>query len=181
MSQQKRSVRHNAQSGWNARLEGETAVYRLYDVSGQLLYVGISMNPERRWGEHSREKLWWHLVADKRVTWHESREQALIAEEEAERLERPRFGDTHRLGAGWRSSERREDDSLQQGIIDLAETLKQAIAAGRYRAGSRMPTARKLAEVHGVSIAMASFAMDRLAGLKGPLIRLLGGRFQVRP
>lgn len=180
MNQPKRVIRHNPKSGWNAHLEGKTAVYRLYDASGQLLYVGISIAPERRWSEHAREKLWWHLVAEKRVSWHDGREQALIVEEEVERLEKPRFGDTHRLGAGWRSSARKEDPTLRQGVADLAEKLRKAISEGQYQPGDRLPSERKMADLHSVSIAMAGMAMDRLAGRDGPLARLDSGVYQVR-
>ncbi|WP_432003969.1 GIY-YIG nuclease family protein [Streptomyces sioyaensis] len=31
-----------------------TAVYRLFDSEGALLYVGISVSPERRFEEHSK-------------------------------------------------------------------------------------------------------------------------------
>lgn len=42
---------------------GRTAcVYRAYDAEGTLLYVGQSMNPKRRMGDH-RSKPWAPLVA----------------------------------------------------------------------------------------------------------------------
>jgi predicted GIY-YIG superfamily endonuclease len=36
-----------------------TALYRLYDATDQLLYVGISTNPEERWKTHTMLKSWW--------------------------------------------------------------------------------------------------------------------------
>lgn len=68
-----------------------TALYRLFDVDRQLLYVGIGFDPAARWRAHAVEKDWWHLVADKVVTWHDSREAAEVAEAEAILAERPRF------------------------------------------------------------------------------------------
>lgn len=173
----KRAIRHNHESPWNASIEGRTAVYRLYDTAHQLLYVGISMKPERRWYEHSLEKMWWHLVAEKEVTWHDSREQALTVEEEVERIEKPRFGDTHRLGAGWRSNERRTDSALQAQASELVRSLGARIATGEYPAGSKMPTARKIAEAQEVSITMARSALSELAEPGGPLCRGIGGLF----
>lgn len=38
---------------------GRTALYRLYAKRKRLLYVGISHNPDVRWGQHSLKKAWW--------------------------------------------------------------------------------------------------------------------------
>jgi predicted GIY-YIG superfamily endonuclease len=66
-----------------------TALYRLLDDHGTLLYVGITDSPERRWVQHAGEKYWWPSVADRSIRWFPSREQALIAEAAAIRAERP--------------------------------------------------------------------------------------------
>lgn len=39
-----------------------TAVYRLYDSGGELLYVGITNNPVRRFSQHQSEQPWWGAV-----------------------------------------------------------------------------------------------------------------------
>lgn len=56
-----------------------TALYRLFDAEGRLLYVGIAFNPRSRWAGHS-SKSWWKDVAEKRVEWHATRHEALAAE-----------------------------------------------------------------------------------------------------
>jgi prevent-host-death family protein len=68
---------------------GKTAVYRLYDSGGALLYVGLGGDPESRWKDHAREKPWWSEVSRKTVMWHESLEEASIAEHKAIHSEKP--------------------------------------------------------------------------------------------
>lgn len=58
----------------------ETALYRLYDEGGLLLYVGISINPDRRFAQHSYEKDWWGEVHDHMIEWFPSRSAARRAE-----------------------------------------------------------------------------------------------------
>lgn len=67
-----------------------TAVYRLYDATDQLLYVGIGPDPEARWYVHAREKPWWPDVARKSVVWHDSRSAALAEETQSIETEGPR-------------------------------------------------------------------------------------------
>lgn len=77
-------------------LWGKTALYRLFDTDGTLLYIGISHDPARRWRQHAKVKGWWPLVARQSVTWLDERIKATAAEAEAIRTERPRFNVTHR-------------------------------------------------------------------------------------
>ncbi|MGW5197337.1 GIY-YIG nuclease family protein [Streptomyces spiralis] len=72
-----------------------TALYRLRDASGSLLYVGISEDPLRRWAEHSKDKRWWPLVTAFTLRWFDSRNRALIAEARAIRAERPLHNVVH--------------------------------------------------------------------------------------
>lgn len=66
------------------------ALYRLHDVDGVLLYVGITSKPERRWLQHAADKAWWGEVADKSVRWYRDRKAAAEAERAAMRAEKPR-------------------------------------------------------------------------------------------
>ena len=50
-----------------------TALYRLYDCDGTLMYVGITSNPERRFSEHASDKHWWPHVTRKAVQWYGTR------------------------------------------------------------------------------------------------------------
>lgn len=38
-------------------------LYRMHDISGRLLYVGVSNAGLRRFGEHSKDKTWWREVS----------------------------------------------------------------------------------------------------------------------
>lgn len=68
---------------------GRTALYRLFDTTGRLLYVGISHKPDVRWGQHSEEKSWWPEVDQRKVEWHETRASAERAELAAITAEKP--------------------------------------------------------------------------------------------
>lgn len=59
-----------------SELPERTALYRLYDADGVLIYVGISNNPERRWKSHAQDKPWWPEVVEKKVEWFETRKSA---------------------------------------------------------------------------------------------------------
>jgi predicted GIY-YIG superfamily endonuclease len=72
-----------------AKASRRAAVYRLYDVEGNLLYVGASYNPDRRCEDH-RRKPWGSCIARRTEEWHESRQDALAAERRAIREEGPR-------------------------------------------------------------------------------------------
>lgn len=66
-----------------------TALYRLFDEDGKLLYVGITKNPSVRFVHHKMEKSWWPNVVQKDITWFDSRTAAMRAEEEAIHQELP--------------------------------------------------------------------------------------------
>lgn len=73
--------------------EGEerTALYRFYDASEKLLYVGITNDPWRRWRQHVQEKPWYPQVKHQAVTWYDGRIAAEKAERVAIRCEHPQF------------------------------------------------------------------------------------------
>ncbi|MFD8577366.1 GIY-YIG nuclease family protein [Streptomyces virginiae] len=72
-----------------------TALYRLRDRSGALLYVGITSNLGRRWNTHADGKRWWADVATRSIEWFPTREHALAAEVQAIRAEQPRYNVQH--------------------------------------------------------------------------------------
>lgn len=65
------------------------ALYRFYNDGGQLLYTGITNDPERRFTEHAKAKHWWTTVRGISIDWYEDRESVLAAEKRAIRIERP--------------------------------------------------------------------------------------------
>lgn len=67
-----------------------TALYRFFAADGALLYVGITVDLEKRWSGHQSNKPWWPDVAEKTVQWYDDRPSALAAEAEAIKTELPR-------------------------------------------------------------------------------------------
>lgn len=76
------------QPGAEARGSQRTAIYRLFDDSGRLLYVGIGRNPMARWAAHA-ERSWWPSVSRFAVEWHATRKMAADEERRALRSESP--------------------------------------------------------------------------------------------
>lgn len=72
-----------------------TALYRLFDTAGQLLYVGIATSPRTRRYAHREEKRWWPQVAREEVEWFPSRTAAKSAEKIAIKAEDPLYNVTH--------------------------------------------------------------------------------------
>ena len=70
---------------------GHELIYRLYNIAGQLLYVGITWNPFVRWTYHARTKPWWTEVAS--VAVHQCRDDrdARAQETAAIHAEAPRY------------------------------------------------------------------------------------------
>jgi excinuclease UvrABC nuclease subunit len=68
-----------------------TAVYRHFDATGRLLYVGSTGDPEARWKQHQRQSGWVMagLVDSITVEWWPSRAEARAAERVAIRAENP--------------------------------------------------------------------------------------------
>ena len=62
---------------------GGAALYRFYDSSGSLLYVGVTGRPLERWAGHRRTAVWWKDVASLEWDWHHDMWWALRAEREA--------------------------------------------------------------------------------------------------
>lgn len=71
------------------------ALYRFYDRTDVLLYVGISIDLPARLRKHRREKPWWLEIANITVEPHDSRAEALAAEAVAITEETPLYNDQH--------------------------------------------------------------------------------------
>jgi hypothetical protein len=73
-----------------------TSLYRVFDVDGDLLYVGISRSVLRRIAGHSEGSPWWREVASIQVRHLADRSTAAAAEKDAIVNERPRYNIVHR-------------------------------------------------------------------------------------
>jgi hypothetical protein len=83
-----REQRVRALNRWRAihRRECPTALYRCFDAQGD---VGITFDPETRWRQHSKVKVWWPEVAKRTVEWLPTRLAAEQAEAVAINRESP--------------------------------------------------------------------------------------------
>ena len=72
-------------------MERSTTLYRAYDVTSKLLYVGISHSLMRRLCEHKSTGVWHGDCATIRLEHFENRSEALKAEAEAIKNENPLY------------------------------------------------------------------------------------------
>jgi hypothetical protein len=150
-----------------------TALYRLYDETGQLLYLGIARDPEHRWKLHSDRQPWWHLVAKKTVEWHPDRATAEDAETRLSVIEKPLY-DRARKAA----SEVVHYDDTEDKARVTAWVLKEIAAS---QPGWEIGVGRA-ARACGTSRTSARHAMFELGGdngKSGPLRPGPQGRFIV--
>ena len=70
---------------------GFTALYRMLDRDGTVLYIGITRNPIERWRTHSQRKDWWCAVDRIEVEYFSLEYDALAAEVAAIRAESPLY------------------------------------------------------------------------------------------
>lgn len=90
------------------------ALYRFFNATGELLYIGISNDPKVRWSAHAGDKRWWPEVAEKAVDWFPSREVAEQAEIAAIAKESPRYNVTHSLTR--KPGDARREDTGRYGL-----------------------------------------------------------------
>jgi excinuclease UvrABC nuclease subunit len=113
---------------------GKSALYRLFDSAGTLLYVGIARHPDVRFKEHAGDKPWWHLVARTNIVWLDDRAAALEAEAKAMMEERPLYNGYHHLGKGWPQKARKYDDTADLEIVRSG--MRAALKRGEYAPGT---------------------------------------------
>jgi hypothetical protein len=154
--------------------QGRTALYRFYGADSQLLYVGISNDPEYRWKSHLyRDSKWAPLVASRVDEWFESRAEAEAAEVAAIKAEQPRFNGAHNFIAApfspgiWSSP---IGGSRKRQVI--AARISEELSSGRWRAGMRIPSASQIAAETQTSIstcakALRPFIQDGTLGVHG--------------
>lgn len=91
-----------------------TALYRLYDESDTLLYVGISINPPIRFREHGRRD-WWQNVVRSTLEWWPDQQSAEAAEITAIRTEHPLHNRRHLI----------PHDNCAESFVKIAELRDQ--------------------------------------------------------
>lgn len=73
------------------------ALYRFFDATGRLLYIGITFNLASRFPSHSDDKPWWSQVDTIRVEGYADRSAVLAAEKAAIKAERPLYNVAHQV------------------------------------------------------------------------------------
>lgn len=64
-------------------------VYRWFAPTGQLLYVGAALDPDKRWNELRNAEEWPRFAVWRTVEWYETVGEALTAEQDAIKTEGP--------------------------------------------------------------------------------------------
>ncbi|MFB7548563.1 GntR family transcriptional regulator [Streptomyces sp. NPDC056154] len=143
-----------------------TALYRLYNREGHLLYVGVAAIPERRWAQHQETKEWWPKVERKAVEWFDSREEALDAETRAIQAEKPCHNHQNKPSAIFSQIKPQRLNEVPNGTWRpyefLAHELRGFIQSGGLKPGDKLPVVRDLMEVYGVSSATVQRALGVL-------------------
>lgn len=119
-----------------------TALYRIYDDAGVLLYIGITNSVPLRWNGHQAVQPWWGELRSLTVEWHETRAKAEAAEKAAILAEQPKYNVTYlrptRLGRERRPPkavpiehgavrlEPRADDEDLLSVSDVAEMTRMS-------------------------------------------------------
>lgn len=80
---------------------GPIALYRMFSATGQLLYIGQSVNPAQRLCLHRNdpEKNWLTDIARMDIEWFATRAEAKAAEASAIHAERPLHNIDHQVDA----------------------------------------------------------------------------------
>lgn len=79
--------------------EVRVALYRLFSKSGELLYIGITTDLDRRFCQHGTTKRWWGDVERKSILWLSSWAEAVAMESRLIRAESPKYN--VRPGGNW--------------------------------------------------------------------------------
>lgn len=119
--------------------QGACQVYRHFDATGGLLYVGVSLSSVNRLSQH-RKSPWFNRITTQKVEHFPTRADALAAETEAIRTENPQFNVHHKRVAEPEPTptpyESSREELLQRvrvrpvyTITELADLLKVGISA----------------------------------------------------
>jgi hypothetical protein len=142
-----------------------TALYRYFDVNRDLLYVGISVDPDERWKQHRySSRTWPALVSYRTDQWIDSRWEAEEAEIETIKIEKPRFNGAHNFTeAPIDSVDWPRFRGSQSGAASyLACLLRGEIMTGRWLAGQKLPPLARIAERIATGRKAASLAAAKI-------------------
>lgn len=103
-------------------------LYRLYDRTDTLLYIGITNDPKARFKWHRKNQPWWCDVdqSKTRIDFHATRDSALSAETKAIKAENPLYNDQHNL-----TVDTPQSFAADAAVRDFADLLLHQMTAGR--------------------------------------------------
>jgi excinuclease UvrABC nuclease subunit len=133
--------------------ETQTALYRHFDKSGALLYVGISLDQARRLSQHTKGSRWKNDIADVKIEYFDSRELALEAERAAIMAEAPKHNIVYR-------------DSKPSKLAKVSDTKASALRANLGLSVAAM------AQLVGVT-RQGWYKIERVGEASAPVARLL--------
>ncbi|WP_155054554.1 GIY-YIG nuclease family protein [Streptomyces blattellae] len=143
-------------------MNGWTALYRLYDTDGELLYIGVTGNIATRWSAHASDKEWWPQVARRELTWFASRDEALAEEQRAIWNERPRHNRQHafpkvsaeaaRVFAGFKQAKEEEAELWPLVRARAIEDMRAGATVSQLAewTGRSRETFRRIARAEGI-------------------------------
>lgn len=76
-------------------MSSDHVLYRFFDQEDQLLYIGISNDPKRRFSEHRQGKLWWRKASRIQLEHFGGRDELAAAEIRAIQNESPRYNNVY--------------------------------------------------------------------------------------
>lgn len=155
--------------------QGRTALYRCYG-GGELLYIGISNDPDFRWKGHLyRDSREWARLATRRVDqWFQTRTEAEAAEVAAIQAERPRFNGTHNFKQAWFSPTIWTPIRGARKCDVISERIRLELEAGHWAAGMRVPSGSQIATETGASLSTTAKALRPF--IKSGVLSVHGGR-----
>lgn len=141
-----------------------TAVYRIRDEEGALLYVGVTNHVGVRWNQHMLAQPWWSDVRALTVEWHDSREEALAAEKAAILAEQPKHNVTHLKVSRGRWQGRRpqcaqQPPALPEITLEPREDDDDLITAGQVAKMTHQGTAGRALQALRVTGGPAGFKL----------------------
>lgn len=147
-----------------APTSGPTAVYRLWDADGQLLYVGCSHDPRARYVEHERLQPWWPAVDRYEEIWCDTRKEAEAAERIAIGAEQPAYNSTDADGRYQVPRARVSEKEAAEARRVVRARLEADLRLGRYPQHRFLPTPVELGREYGHAARDIVAALDELQG-----------------
>ena len=102
-------------------------LYRFYDRTDTLLYIGITNDPKTRFKWHRKNQPWWPDVDERktRVAFYPTREAVLDAERKAIVAENPLYNDQHNLTVDTPTS-----IAIEEAKANFADSIMRRLLSG---------------------------------------------------